>query len=331
MSTRTKSPTFAIIDSDAYLPKLIKSIEKAKDRVVVASMILLWGKETEAAFDALKDALVRGVEVTLLLDRYTKLPRLYGLSPDIPPKKRVQQTFQLLKELEDSGATVHYYGRIGLVPYKGRCHVKITVIDDEVFSFGGLNFYDEQFENADYMLHVTNKTIAGQLCDIVDDIGAYPPPLPNLEIDLSAGYSILFDGGIAANSIIYERACELGATAKRVYYVSQMPPSGELGDILRETDSTCYFNRPAQMVRPSNWSQAYDQQKHRITNHYDRPGFLHAKFMLFELPGGRKTLLSGSNNFSYRGVAFGTQEIALYSTDIALWSKLHAFLGQRIR
>jgi hypothetical protein len=45
--------------------------------------------------------------------------------------------------------------------------------------------------------------------------------------------------------------------------------------------------------------------------------------MLFELNDGSKVVLSGSHNFSWRGVAFGTKEIALQSSDPALWRRLH--------
>jgi len=53
---------------------------------------------------------------------------------------------------------------------------------------------------------------------------------------------------------------------------------------------------------------------------------LHAKFMLFELKDGTKTLVSGSHNFSERGVRYGTQEIAIRSTDEKLWEQLYDFL-----
>jgi hypothetical protein len=43
---------------------------------------------------------------------------------------------------------------------------------------------------------------------------------------------------------------------------------------------------------------------------------------LFELKDGSKAVLSGSHNFSWRGVAFGTKEIALYSTDPNVWRRL---------
>jgi hypothetical protein len=52
--------------------------------------------------------------------------------------------------------------------------------------------------------------------------------------------------------------------------------------------------------------------------------------MLFELGSGKKVALSGSHNFSYRGVQFGTQEIALESRDEVLWEQLHNFVQKKI-
>ena len=73
-----------------------------------------------------------------------------------------------------------------------------------------------------------------------------------------------------------------------------------------------------------------DQKRFGMQSRYWQPRYLHAKFILFEMPDGSKALLSGSNNFSWRGVAYGTKEIALYSTDAMLWQQLHAFLQQHI-
>jgi cardiolipin synthase len=320
----------ALVETGGYYNALLSDLPKARKRIVIAAMIVLWGERTAPIFAMLHDALKRGVKVTILLDNYTRLSYLYGLEPRSTRGKRIRQTFATLEDLGRQGAKVHCYGKLGFPPYKGRCHVKITIVDNISYSFGGINFFDQTFDLTDYMLRSKNSKIADCLEQLVKRIGKTRPPLLDGEVQIDKGTSVLFDGGRPKQSLIYERACELSAQATRVLYVSQMTPSGPLVALLNETDTTLYFNRPEQMLMIDSWGQAFDQQKHRTVNSYKGQDFIHAKFILFELPGGRKALLSGSNNFSYRGVAFGTQEIGVYSTDIKLWNALHTFYRTHI-
>lgn len=294
---------------------------------MVAAMILVWGERTAPLFDALKDAVTRGVEVRILLDNYTRLSGRYNLQPRPTRNHRIHRTFATLEELSSLGATVYCFGKIGLVPYKGRCHVKASVIDDTYFSFGGVNISDQSFGFNDYMLSGHGAATADRLAELVGRIGTTIPPLTDEELTLDSQNTILFDGGRPGESIIYERASELAAQAKRLYCVTQYTPSGPLAKFMNETDTTCYFNRPEQMIAPDAWGQAFDQQRYRVVNAHTSSQFIHAKFIIAELPSGQRVSLCGSHNFSYRGVAFGTQEIALYSTDKGLWNQLYGFMS----
>jgi cardiolipin synthase len=316
--------------AEDYFEALLRAVPKAKKRIVIAAMIVLWGERTAPIFIMLQDALKRGVKVTILLDIYTGTPAAYGLQPRATRSARVKQTFQALEDLGKLGAHVYRYGKVGIVPFKGRCHVKATIIDDISYSFGGVNFSDDAFTLADYMLRTTDPKIADSLAKLVRHIGTTPPPLDNQHIKLSEGQQLLFDGGQRGTSLIYERACELAAQSKRAHYVSQMVPSGQLAHLLQECNGSIYSNRPEQMDPFSSLGQAFDGQKYRILNKYKGNHYIHAKYILFELRSGAKVLLSGSHNFSYRGVSFGTQEIALQSTDPKLWEALHTFLKTRI-
>jgi phosphatidylserine/phosphatidylglycerophosphate/cardiolipin synthase-like enzyme len=320
-----------LLEAEEYYKALLKGVPKAKKRIVIAAMIVLWGERTAPIFLMLQDALKRGVKVTILLDNYTRLAFLYGLQPRSERGQLIRQTFKMLEDLGGLGAKVYCYGKIGLIPFKGRCHLKISVIDDTSYSFGGINFHDQPFDFKDYMLVCKNPDMADCLGQLVDKVGQHNPPLVDGEVRISKEARVLFDGGLAKRSLIYERACELSARAKKVHYFSQMTPSGQLARLLSETDTTFYFNRPEQMISPISWGQAFDEQRYRIKNSYEGKEFIHAKFMLFELEGGKKALLSGSHNFSYRGVSFGTQEVELYSEDTALWDQLFRFMKRNVR
>ncbi|HKU18158.1 MAG TPA: phospholipase D-like domain-containing protein [Candidatus Saccharimonadales bacterium] len=322
-----------LVMGDRYYQELLTKIPRAQKRIVLAAMNVLSGPQTDRVFHLLQEAAERGVPVQVLVDNYTRLLFIHPPSADRSARLRVQHTFEALTRLEQADASVYYFGKVRVLnPFKGRCHVKITVIDDDFYSFGGVNFTDESFKHVDFMLGGHHAGVAKRLAQLVERIGTIQPPLPDDDIAVSATQHLLFDGGGPGDSIIYEQACELAAQAQRSYYVSQMVPSGQLAHLLSEAggQTTCYFNQPHQMRAPARYGQAFDQQRHRIRNSYHGQHFIHAKFMLFELPGGHKALISGSNNFSYRGIAYGTQEVALYSTDEDLWQQLFDFLQRHV-
>ena len=72
---------FELLEGGDYYKSLLEAIPKARKRIVIAEMVVLWGERTAPIFIMLQDALKRGVKVTILLDNYTRLPALYGLSP----------------------------------------------------------------------------------------------------------------------------------------------------------------------------------------------------------------------------------------------------------
>ena len=59
---------------------------------------------------------------------------------------------------------------------------------------------------------------------------------------------------------------------------------------------------------------------------YKKSRYLHAKFMLFYMPDGRKIALTGSHNLSNAGVMLGTREIALQTESPEVVRQLEAFV-----
>lgn len=319
-----------VVPAEDYYQTLLRVVPEAKARIVIASMVLVWGERTAPIFIMLQDALARGVKVTVLLDNFTRLTYLNDLKPVATRTKRIKQTFASLKELASKGAHVFAVGKTTFPPHKGRCHVKITVVDDLSFSFGGVNFYDQGLKNHDYMLSSNSPETADCLEQLVRRIGAARQHLLDGEVVLDPKNAVLFDGGRRGSSLVYERAQQLASEAKRALFVSRMAPSGILARTLNTIDTIFYFNRPEQMQVPDSWAQAFDEQKYRIKNSYEGKRPIHAKCILFELKDGSKALISGSHNFSYRGVSYGTKEIALQSTDEMLWNELRAFIKTHI-
>lgn len=319
-----------LITARDYERALLKQIPIARRRIVIAALAMVWGEHTGKLFEALLAAQRRGVKVHLLYDRYSWLPFGFNkLVPSAKIRRPVRQIQQYAASLEAASGMVSVVGKgWSFNPFAGRMHAKITLVDDVIYSFGGVNFTDSSFGYADYMFTLQNAPLADQLTELVEKI-AVTPILPDQELLLNDTSTVLFDGGKPGSSIIYERACELADAATHVMYVSQMCPSGKLAQALKGK-SVCYFNKVSQTKSMSKLGLAIDTWRYGIKNHYHGDMYIHAKFMLFKMQDGSRILLSGSNNFSWRGIAYGTKEIALQSNSPILWDELAHFMQIRI-
>jgi cardiolipin synthase len=301
-------------------------------------MVIAWTPGQDKLVPLLLDAVGRNVEVTIIGDSYTRFWLMFWGNPIWKRRgeSQWQKTVNYNKELIKAGAHVVYVGKIKANPFAGRCHSKITIIDDAVFSFGGVNLGDVDLSSAseannDYMLTATDTGLADQLYTIVQAIDKNQLVLPNVSTVLDERTTLLFDGGTPKDSVIYDTACHLAARAKKIYYVSQFPPSGRLGYLVSQKPNECYFNPAGKLDFPLSIPFSIDAMRYKLTNNYRKDQYLHAKFMLIEDEDGSKHLISGSNNFSWSGISFGTKEIAIYSTNEELWQDLFTYLEERVR
>lgn len=314
---------FEVVLARDYYSRFLQLIPSAKHQIVLSAMTVRAGPLSGKILREMVAAARRGVAVHVLADVFCQhLVNRPNYLDRKGFKAECATTRELLNEIHALGGTVDWVGRMGLNPYAGRYHAKVSVVDEHVFSFGGVNFCDDAFGNIDYMLHAHDAALAAKLRRLIADNGK-GLPAADIELPVDTQDTILFDAGQRGVSIIYERACELAAKAAKITYISQMCPSGRLGELIKQTQNTCYFNRPSQTgVRPDSVAQYWDNWRTGLTNHYESEQYLHAKCILYELKDGTKAVISGSHNFSWRGVAFGTKEIALYSTNPETWRKM---------
>ncbi len=320
-----------LLATDQYYDELLEQLPKARRRIVMAAMIVAAGPKMDRLFSAAEAALERGVSVHILTDIYTKT--IFARSRR-PHQQVVRETKAIFDRLEAKGARISWIGQRNLNPFKGRCHVKAVIVDDQVYSFGGINLSDESYEAIDYMLGTTDAILAHRIAGVIDQLASRQIGTADLSWRLDDQNTALVDVGVPGQSIIFDRACQLAANAKSIIYVSQMGPSGKLAKALNQTEMHYFYNHPSQMGFPSNFGALADQLRYRTKSQYrhgQKPPYIHAKFILFELKDGTKALMSGSNNFSYRGVRYGTQEIALESTDSKLWQLFYDFWQDKIQ
>ena len=323
---------FSLLLPSDYINDATKLINQAKTRVSLITMVIADDSSTSAIVHALIDAANRGVKVEVAADIFTYL-ELGGIL--LPTKYRSRQsrlTTQMSKNLINNGIKFTWLGRSHTTLISGRTHIKWCIVDDTIYSFGGVNLYQEGISNNDYMLKTTNQQLADDLVSeyqrlAVADAGSYAYRSHSLEVGED---EILIDGGLFGDSIIYRRACQLTAQASKVTLVSQYCPTGKLNLLLKRTKAKLYFNPPE---RAEGINRFVIQAGMLLTgNHslYKKKQYLHAKFMLFEMKDGTKVALTGSHNFVNAGVLLGTREIALQTKNPLIIKQLEDFLANSV-
>lgn len=316
----------------AYVSDAAKHIRLAKKRVSFLCMVVADDAATDELIDALSEAAERGVSVEVAADIFT-----YGelggfFLPTRYRSKQSRATTRMSKRFIKSGVKFTWLGRSHATIFSGRTHIKWCMVDDTVYAFGGVNLYEKGIANTDYMFRIDDGALATKLIDeyhrlIRADAGSYSYRSHSFK---HGDDTVLIDGGIFGDSIIYRRACKLASQATKVTFVSQYCPTGRLNRILGQTDSRLYFNPPMNALdlnRPLIRISMFLTGNQTL---YTKSRYLHAKFMIFEMPDGRKIALTGSHNFVGTGVLLGTREIALQTENPQTIKQLEDFWRDNI-
>lgn len=321
-----------LLTSQQYVDDAVREITRSRKRIYLLTMILNDDESTHELFKAIADAGRRGLDVYVMGDTftYTELGGHFQLNKAY--RQRIRSIANLRKQLASSGVNFKWLGGAASTLITSRTHTKWLVVDDIVYSFGGVNLYKKGVENVDYMFKTTDTLLASQLVTEqkriiqADKTGhAYRSHTlgepPN---------KVLVDGGFFGDSVIYRHACRLASQASKVTYVSQYCPTGKLARLLKKTESYLYFN-------PWNKANSLNSLTIRVGSFlsglktiYKRDSYLHCKFMLFDLPDGSQVAITGSHNFSNGGVWLGTREIALETRDQKVIKQLESFLEKYI-
>lgn len=317
----------------AYVETATEHINRAKEHVSFLCMMVTDDNATDELIDALAAAARRGVDVQVAADTFT-----YGEIGGhfVPLKyytKRARLITTMSKELIKSGVKFTWLGRFSALPFTGRTHSKCLIVDDTIYSFGGVNLYDESLSYTDYMFSYKDPLLSLELRDEIRRlIKADGSNFSYRSHEFSIGKvgTVLLDGGFQGDSIIYRRAVQLAREASEVLFVSQYCPGGRLSRALKNTSSALYFNPPH---NASFWNKLIIANNMFFSGHrtqYKRDKYLHAKFMIFTMEDGSKVAITGSHNFVPAGVLFGTREIALETRDKKIIKQLETFFKNNI-
>jgi len=289
-------------------------------------------KTTKDLITALCQTADRGVDVEVAADIFT-----YGVIDSHGNylktfQKNIRRARAMRRSFIGSGVTFRWLGSLGPFIFAGRTHVKWCVIDDYVFSFGGVNLYRPGLSHADYMIGLDDPSLADKLADEhrrIDKSDKIDRFYRSNNFECSVG-TVLVDGGLFNNSVIYKRVCALAAEAERVLYVSQYCPTGRLSMLLKKSSTTYYFNH---WKLASGFNRILIRSSMSINNirtDYRRKRYIHAKFMVFTMPDNSKIAITGSHNFVRGGVVLGTREIALETANPTIIAELERFWKENI-
>lgn len=329
----TTTPTL-LLPND-YAADAAREIKKAKHRVVFLAMVAFDDDMSRELFGEMADAARRGVKVDVAADIFTYTESGQAIFPIRYYDKKTSRATNTRKNLLKSGAKFSWLGRSHMTLFSGRTHSKWCIVDDIVYCFGGINYFTGGLTNNDYMFKLKDKKIADAIVAEHEHIkraegrdGTFRSHL----LETSLG-TILFDGGLVGESIIYRRATALANLATKVTIVSQYCPTGKLARPLRQPDKKVelYFNPPENAPFMNKMLIKIGMATTHLKTLYQKSQYLHAKFALFEMPDGSKVAITGSHNLNWNGVLFGTREIALETKNPEVIAQLEEFLKTQVK
>ncbi len=326
------SARFQLLDSEEYVQDATKAISLARNRISLLTMIMCYDESTADFFDAIAAAKARGVTVTTSLDTFTYAELGGHFRFHSQFSKKINAIALLKKKFRAAGIKLNWLGSYAPILISGRTHGKWLVVDDTVYTFGGVNLYEFGIHSTDYMFKVTDKSLADRL---VDEHARILSSSKNGRLYGSHSFGddtsqVLIDGGIIGDSIIYRRVCKLATEAAHITYVSQYCPTGKIGHLLKKNDTKLYFNPWNQANSLNSLFIRVESKLTGLRTSYTRSGYIHGKFIIYTMPDGSKIAITGSHNFAQGGVWLGTREIALETRDPHVIKQLEQFVKNYI-
>ncbi len=297
------------------------------------SMVIADHEATHPLIAAAEEAAKRGVEVVIAGDIFTFGEVGGGFLPFRYYSHGARSANHMVRNLKKAGVKFHWLGKGRITLYHGRTHSKWCVADDTVYTFGGVNLYEEGIQNIDYMFAHTDTKLADRIVEEqkrVQKAEARSSNYPSVAFE-HGDMTVLIDGGIIGQSVIYRRAVELAEKASHITFVSQYCPTGKLSRILKKKSTVLYYNRPFQAEGLNRIVIRIGQFTSGLVTEYKKARYLHAKCIIFTFEDGSKAAITGSHNFAYTGVLLGTREIALETRDPKIIAQLENFIEKEVK
>lgn len=328
--------TPSLLSAKQYVVDATHKINNAKERVYLLTLVLSDDKKTERLIDALCAAADRGVEVVVSADLFFTYRELYFSRFKHPSKIRLGTgpLGKMKNELSRHGVKFEWLGQHGLIMFSRRTHNKWCIVDDIVYSFGGVNLYPAGIDSLDFMIRIKRQDIAD--CLVLEHkkiINQNRAGRAHRSYEKQfKPHTILMDGGLSFDSIIYSRVCRYAKKAKHITFVSQYGPTGKLLDIIaKHKNAEVYFNQWRHTNSANRLYLLFASLYHRFASRYQKKQYLHAKYIIFTMENGEEIAITGSHNFTTGGVWLGTREVALETNDKHIVQLLRSYLNNKVK
>ncbi len=338
---------FKTIPSEDYLENITNLIKKSSSIIYIQAMYFCFDNSLKEFVEELISAKKRGVDVKLNIDNYS-IPYNNGHKYLIHLKKEkrkncissASESKNYLNILINNGVDIkvinrYKYGKFlsEYIPFLGRNHMKITIIDNISF-IGGINFSSKSFNYSDFMIKTQNKVMLSSLKKIFIS-NRNSKKQTDKKIKINNDNILLVDSGKPNQSIIYNSTIEyINNANESIIYISQFLPDFKL---LRMLEKAVYRGVKVEIITHSN-SIAEKKYRHKIekllfnisnsniSHVYENSNrYIHAKMIIIDKDTSSPSVILGSHNFSTFGVLFGTAEISLYSKEKELISELYTW------
>lgn len=321
---------FDVLKPYDFLQDFMLEVDKAKQRVWVQTMYIRPGAVATEVFRTLKKAVSKGIDTKIHIDWYDLLTK--GRYPD----RQNQVKEQTLSDLQTRGVLILFTNPPTLLErmlcYKGRNHMKITIVDDIAY-VGGVNFADADFSYLDFMVKISDKLIVSKIADQFMDIHSHQLS-SDKQMHIDHETTLLIDAGKPGRSIILDNAVRLIKHAKRsIFHVSHLMPDGKFLQALHTMHGKSIKVEavvPLKGRSPTIFALLHkiNEIEMRIRNRTIPilycPSMIHAKLTIID----EKIALLGSHNMSEKSVKMGTGEITIQSSNKILVKNLLDFYSR---
>ncbi len=336
------SHQITLITNKDYFSELVEAIDRTKrgNRIALATMAF---HPNDPVIDHLIERLVaaarRGATVTFCFDAFALMfddNDIIGgpLSPRGLRKKSLPYFEHMaftIEQLEAAGVTVGITNipkKSLHIPYGGRSHIKGAVVGSQWW-IGGCNFSSSN--TIDCMVSANDQQTADYIYDLFCGFARHGSIRASLGLQdvtrsLSDETKLLVDVGVRDQSVIYDEALRLIDTSQEwIVFTSQAFPSGKTAKhlaqaVARGVHVRLIVNGPDKKLTGGFARRVYQHFSHKglpkslFDDELDASHpYLHAKILATE-----QGMIIGSHNMVSQGVALGTAEIAIISTDISL-------------
>lgn len=317
---------FQLLPTRVYFEDLLLEINHAKKHICIQSLYFDPGHYLDKIITALIKKQKEGLFVELIIDAFGKSPQI-----------KTHRFESALAKLIDNHVAVTFINPLPsrqnwIFPYLHRNHIKIVLIDNTIY-FGGINFSNQELTFQDLMIKVVDEKISTIFEQIINESKQQILEDSSIRLD---NKNILMVEGINTQSIIYQRALSLINDAKKsIVFTSQFSPDGKMLDSLYQSTSRGvkltiivpvrnHFNRLFELL--NQWNNLMIIIKQKNLPLLKIKSMIHAKLLLID----NQTLLIGSHNLCWLGVASKSYEIMLQSTDSNLINQVKQFTNHLI-